>query len=355
MEVINSGEAWGSNTHAENTEASGLRLLIDWVTCSFYFAGEVAELLQVLGIDEMEFIREDRVRYEGYTCTHVSDSIQILENEDSGKFMLNFSGQGCRQFEEYSSLNWIYLFALIIDNFNAKFTRLDVAIDDFNKIYKVSTIRQATYKKLCVTRLRDWGNKQKGLIEYGNEFLTMDSFYLGDIKSRYMINFYDKLLERKAAGKEVLVESWTRTEIRFKAEYATLFANTLAHSNEDLGYNTMSFLNEKLAFLKPGGEYKNKSRAREDKENISRWWLKFLGNVGKLKISIKAPDATLEKSKDWFEHAVTPTLAMIYSNDPDNFEDFINKSIYVGSRKFKQKHLSILKNAEKNANPSKRN
>lgn len=352
LENENLPQAWGSNTHAENTVHGGLRLLVDWVTCSFYFAGEVAELLQLIGLDELEFIREDRVRYEGYTCTHVSDSIQILEDEDSGKFMLNFSGQACRQYEEYSTLNWIYLFALVLDNFNAKFTRLDVAIDDFNKIYKVSTIRQATYKKLCVTRLRDWGNKQKGLIEYGNDILTMDSFYLGDMKSRYMINFYDKLLERKSKGKEVLVESWTRTEVRFKAEYATMFAITLAHSSEDLGYNTMSFLNEKLAFLKPG-DYTNKSRAREDKKNISRWWLKFLGDVGKLKISIKAPDATLERSKEWFEHSVTPTLAMIYSNDPDNFEDYIQKSIHIGSLKFKQKHLSILKNAQKkkNANP----
>lgn len=339
-------QAWVSNTHAENTEVNGLRLLVDWVTCSFYFAGTLAELCELIGLAELEFVKEERARYTGYTYTYVSDSIQILTCKKEEKFMLNFSGQACRQYEEYSNLNWIYLFSLLLDFFNAKFTRLDIAIDDFKKIYTVNTIRQAVYKKLCVTHLKDWGTNEAGKVETGNDFLTMDSFYIGGISSRYVINVYDKYLERKNKGKELTVDSWTRTEIRFKAEYATMFAINLAQSNESIGYNTMSFLNEKISFLKPG-IYDNKSRAKNDKKNVSRWWLKFVGDVGKLKISIKAPDKTIESTKEWLEHSVSPSISLMYHHDPENFNDYINKLIYEGNNKFKQKHISILKNGQK--------
>lgn len=45
-EKIN-GIAWATNSHAENTQEDGLRLFVDWVICSFYFASKVADLLIV--------------------------------------------------------------------------------------------------------------------------------------------------------------------------------------------------------------------------------------------------------------------------------------------------------------------
>lgn len=347
MQEIRNGSAWCTNSHAENTRENGLRLLVDWVSCSFYFASEVADLIGILGLSDLEFVTTDGARYEGYIKTHKADSIEILESDD-GKYLLNFRGQACRLYEQYSTLPWRNLFALLSDFFSAKFNRLDLAIDDFGEIFRVSTIRQAVYKKLCVTRLTDWGDGRRGKIAHGDDFLTMDSFYIGGASSRYHLNFYDKKIERESKGKTVTVDSWTRTELRLKAEYATEFVRRISEEGvTGMGYYVMSFINDRIQFLKPGN-YTNKSRAAKDPKNISRWWKKFLGKAGKINLSQQAPDKTLDDVIQWVWDDVSPSLAMIYEADPSTFEDKVHALLLHGQSKFKQRHLSILHNAALN-------
>lgn len=349
MQEVRRGTAWDTISHAENTVPEPMRLLVDWVTCSFYFASNVADLLRVIGLDELEIEERVGARYDGYVHTYYYDRLEIYvsreEEHSPSKYMLNFSGQACRIYEQHSRIDWRTLFALLIDNFNVTFTRLDIAIDDFKQIYKTNTIRQATYKKLAVTRLAKWGNSEEGMIEHGNDFLTMDSFYLGQKKSsRYFLNVYDKKIEREQAGKDVTVESWTRTELRLKAEYATRFATVIATGQESIGYYTMSFLSAKIQFLRPGN-YTNKSRAAENPENISRWWRKFLGQCGKLNLSQKAPDKTLEHVKDWLKNNMCSTLAMVADDSPNEFHEFLNEMLELGREKYKPKHIDMLNNS----------
>lgn len=353
MQEIRSGIAWDTISHAENTQDNSMRLLVDWVTCSFTFAGTVAQLLQVIGLEKMEVEERTGARYDGYIHTYYYDRLEIYESpqkeeEQTRRYMLNFSGQACRVYEQHSRIDWRTLFALLLDNFGATFTRLDIAIDDFKQIYKTSTIRQAVKGKLCVTQIKHWGDNTEGLIESGDDFLTMDSFYIGNKRSsRYFLNIYDKKIEREQSGKEVTVESWTRTELRLKAEYATRFATRIAEGNESMGYYTMSFINKKIQFLKPSKvPYKNKSRSAEDKENISRWWLQFLGKCGKLNLSQKAPDKTLEEVKDWFHKNMCSTLAMVADDSPNEFNQFINETLALGREKYKPKHNDMLQNSK---------
>ena len=348
MHEIKKCDAWVTNSHAQNTQEEPLRLLVDWVTCSFYFTSTLADLKAMIGLAELDFITESGARYKGYVKTHSSGAIEILESEDS-KFMLNFRGQACRLYEENSKISWVQLFAMLIEYYGAKFTRLDIAIDDFTGIYQVSTIRQAVYKGLCVTRLKEWGNNERGLIEKGYDGLLMDSFYLGGSTSRYHLNIYDKKLEREGKGKEVTEESWTRTEVRFKNEYATNFATIISKGNQSIGYYVTSFLNEKIQFLKPGN-YTNKSRSAKDLNNISRWWKRFLGNAGKLNLSLQAPDRTLDDVKEWLVDKISPSIAMVYEDNPEEILEFLNGLILNGRQKFNTKHYSILENAQKNKN-----
>lgn len=352
MQEIRKGIAWDTISHAENTQGNSMRLLIDWVTCSFTFAGNLAQLLQVIGLEELEVDERAGARYDGYIHTYFYDRLEIYESpqkdeELTRRYMLNFSGQACRIYEQHSRIDWRTLFAVITDNFNATFTRLDIAIDDFKQIYKTSTIRQAVKAKLCVTRLADWGDNTEGRIAHGDDFLTMDSFYLGNKRSsRYFLNIYDKKLERQQANKEVTVDSWTRTELRLKAEYATRFATVIAEGNESLGYYTMSFINEKIQFLKPSKEgYKNKGRSAKDKKNVSRWWNQFLGECGKLNLSQKAPDKTLEQVKEWFYKNMCSTLAMVADDSPNEFNSFITETVALGREKYKDKHNDMLENS----------
>lgn len=342
MQEVRNGIAWATNSHAENTDEKGLRLLVDWVTCSFYFASNLADLLHVMGLHNMEFERMNFARYDGYTHTYRMDKMEILVSDNEDKYMINFSGQACRLYEQASTVEWTKLFALLLENFQAKFTRLDIAIDDFEEIYKTSTIRQAVYKKLCVTRVTKWGTREEGNISDGNDYLTMDSFYIGGKTSRYILNIYDKKVEREENDMTVTESSWTRTELRLKNEYATRFAVVVAGGTESLGYYTMSFLNEKIQFLKPG-KYTNKSRAAEDEINISRWWLKFIGKVGKLNLSEKAPDKTIATVKKWLQHQVAPSLSML--NEAEGFEGvnrFVDELIKDGQKRLTKKQTMMI-------------
>lgn len=346
--------ATGSITVAENTQQEPLRLLVDWVSVSFYFASPLAELCTFIGIPELEFKEANFVRYQGYSVMYTWDKIEIMHNPETDKYFLNLSGQGCRQFETESTLEWDKLFSLLLDYCKATFTRLDFAIDDFNRTYTVNTIRNAVFKKTCVTKLKTWDTKQSGHIQSGKDYLTMDLFQLGNATSRYMIVFYDKYLEQLfRQQKEPTVKSWTRTEIRFKDDYATLYATYLSTSSKDMNTLIFEILNEKLAFLRPNVTDTNRSRAAQDKNNHSRWWRKFIGNVQKTKLSMQAPDYSLDKSKAWLEKSVAPTLAMLKQIEDLNYEDYLQKLLYLGTVNLKQKHINTIESENHFTNKKK--
>lgn len=353
---VKSSSARVSNTLAENTEENGLRVLVDWVTCSFTIATNLQNLLVLLGLENDENHIETKLgsRYEfaGYDMTYRIGHIEILHGsqedddtqdgfspEPSGKWLLNLSGQACRQYENSTERGFEHLFA-VLDNFNCKYTRLDIAIDDFKRIYNVSTFRNAVYNKQCITHLKEWGNHTRGLINDGNDGLTMDNFYLGSLKSRFSINVYDKKLERISKKVDCEYETWTRTEVRFKNDYAQQFVDHILLDTRTVGYQVRAFLNDKVKFMTRTCARNTTNRARDikDKKNNARWWLKFLGEVGKLHLSVAMPDKTLDDTKDWIEKQVAPSLAMLHLYKPDAYGDLIKSLTAIGLNRMKKAH-----------------
>lgn len=348
-----SSTAGASNTPAQNTDKTPPILLVDWVSCSFYFASTFADLCTVLGLpnkhDDFQIKEGSVYQYAGYTETLNYGYMQILRSpleDGTSKFFINFSGQGCREFEQHSSLEWVDLFAILIDNFYAKFTRLDLAIDDFEQNMTVGQVRKAVYEKRCITKLKKWGDRKEGNITTGNEELTMDNFYLGSKTSRYAINVYDKKLERQDKKKHVTVDYWTRFECRFKEEYAHRFVINCITSKDNLGEILMSFLNLHISFLKTS-DHTNKARAAQKKENQPRWWRDFVNTTKKLSLSQKAPDKTIEQVKHWIEHSVSAMLFTIKTHDPDDYESYLQQLSSIGNTKFSKKHQLIIDSSQK--------
>lgn len=353
---LNSATARASNTLAENTQENGLRVLVDWVTCSFTIATNLQNLLTLLGlekdIEKVEVKEGSRYEFAGYDLTYKIGLIEIFhgsqedENSEDGyspevssKWMLNMSGQACRQYEHSTTRGFDFLFA-ILENLSVKYTRLDIAIDDFKKIYNVNTFRNAVFNKQCITHLKEWGNHTRGLINEGSESLTMDNFYLGSLKSRFSINVYDKKLERLSKNEECLYDSWTRTEVRFKNDYAQQFVDHILLDSRSIGYQVRAFLSEKVNFLNRTVAISTKNRARDikDKKNNARWWLKFLGEVGKLHLSVAIPDKTLKETQEWIVKQVSPSLAMLSIYQPELYGDFIKSVTSIGLAKMKKAH-----------------
>lgn len=346
----NKTSAGGSNTPAENTNKNPLRVLVDWVTCSFQLDVTASEIFHLLGISELENLDTKigaRYEFAGYDITYTLGNIELMHDQEENQWLLNMSGQGCRQYEILSSMDMVTMFAML-DNLQATYTRLDIAIDDFSNIFDVNTIRKSVYNKQCVTRLSDWGTAKRGKIATGNDSLTMDNFYLGNSSSRYFLNVYDKKLERIARDKPLEkdengedVTSWTRTEIRFKYEYANLFVQHILRDDKPIGYHIKSFLNEKIQFLTKSALSKdtNKSRLAKDKENICKWWKKFLNGAGKLRLTVYRPEKTLDDSKLWLENQVSTTLGMLAIYEPMKYIDMVDRLTLLGIEKMKKKHL----------------
>ncbi|MEK5234090.1 replication initiation factor domain-containing protein, partial [Lysinibacillus sp. FSL K6-0232] len=319
--------------------------LVDWVTCSFKSATNLHQVFNLIGIDNLENLETrsgSRYEFSGYDVTHKLGKIFLLHNSSENKWLLDLSGQACREFELISCFDFVTLFG-ILANVNASYTRLDIAIDDFQEIYNVNMIRKAVYNKQCVTRLEDWGNAERGKIKSGRDFLTMDNFYLGSPNSRYFINFYDKKLERQNKGLDVEYDTWTRTEVRLKDEYAEMFVMHILDSSDTIGEHIFSLLNSKLVFLKESvlSKDKNKSRLSKDIKNHTRWWRKFLNTTKKLPLTVYKPSMPLIHSKSWLLHQVSVTLAMfnIYLKDDDKYDEFINELVITGLDKMESKHL----------------
>ena len=358
----NLASAGASNTPAENTNKNRLNACVDWVTCSFKFASDVQKVFNLIGISDLSALEKiDGSRYEfaGYDTTYKLGHIEMLYYDDRGidNWLLNMSGQACRQFEISSSFDYIVLFG-VLANINAVYTRLDIAIDDFYGYFTVNQFRNAVFNKQCVTRLSTWGDHRRGKIATGLDDITMNNFYLGGSKSRFFINVYDKKLERLDKGIEVKHKSWTRLEVRFKYEYADMFIVHMLENENTLGFFIKSFLNDKIVFLKPSVLTKdsNRSRLAKDNKNHARWWRDYLTGAGKLRLSKKVPEKTLNDSKEWLMRQVSITLAQlkIYLNDMESYEDvkngrlrfdfLIDQLVEHGLSNMKKKHLRKIEN-----------
>lgn len=351
--------AGDSTTPAPNTERLGLSACVDWVSCSFTSRCNIEQIFNLIGISDLSTLEEiDGARYEfaGYDTTYKIGLIEIMyyENQLDGShnWFINMSGQACRQFEIASTFDFITFFG-VLANVDAVYTRLDIALDDFKNIFSVNQFRNAVYNKQCVTKLRDWGDHRRGKIASGLDEVHMDNFYLGSSTSRYFLNVYDKKMERQSKNIEVVHETWVRTEVRFKYEYADAFIIHLLENDGEIGSHITAFLNSHIKFLKPSvikkflakeKGYTNRSRLAGDLKNHAEWWRSFLNNTKSLHLTKHKPEKTLSDSKEWVYKQVAITLAMLKEYNPAGFDSFIDLAVEKGLNKMQKKHQRKIDN-----------
>src|SRR5690606_35424193 len=113
-----------------DTSQGQLRACVDWLQATFDFFSDKKSVCDMLGVDECKFIAQDRGLY-GYKTHYKYGHISILMDggqADMG-IHIQFSGQGCREYEEMGIKNWRTLLKEILA-IGGKVVRLDVAIDD---------------------------------------------------------------------------------------------------------------------------------------------------------------------------------------------------------------------------------
>lgn len=223
-----------------NNLSSENLLLIDW----FSFTIKNTDLDYIkswLGLSDLSWILTKGSR--GYKDKYYYNGINIHFNGQANMGVwVEFSGQGCRCFEDFSSLGWHALIDACLLNPDIHVTRLDIAFDDYSGLLPLEQIMLDTKNECFVSRSRWWE------VVYSS---VGSSLYIGSPKSMIRFRFYDKAAERGFENGS----HWIRLELQLRDERAE---NFLALSS-DFTYNFYSVLNNYLRFVSPSPD-SNKSR-----------------------------------------------------------------------------------------------
>lgn len=256
---------------------------------------------------------------------------------------LNISGQGCHYLMK-DMKNCIDLIKYLLDNGN-KFTRCDLAIDNFTENFGLETISKLIKDEFYVSF------SKKGFLEigtlnkkskYGYDGLT---YNLGDrVTSDVLLRIYAKNFEQNC---EKEIPNWTRFEIQINDHVRirqVLLLLVIAYEQNhyfDFFNFVAGFLYEILQFKTPTQDT-NKSRWTDNEE-----YLEFLNHVKKIPLFASPKNQSdFEISLDWFKRSCSLFLIKFYLiYGYDRFFDFIKYIIIRKFDDFKSKDFDFIQNA----------
>lgn len=296
-----------SSTGSMDTSENSLRALIDWVSVTFKACRNWIEITDLIGIEKDKF-QVSNNGYLGYQKTARFDNIMIAFEPASNTVgmgvHLSMNGQGCRQYEEIYKNNknvWSDLFLLIVKE-EHKFSRLDLAIDDFKGYFTINQV-YSTAKRGCLVakRVHTARDYEEFFLDTGET--KSRTFYVG--KSNWMIRFYNKLEERTSKGFIVNdnIRVWNRYELQLRNDIATAAGHVLAFEHYELGEFIKGFMSEKIDFKVKNNKDSNRSRWK-----TTRWWKKFLNDVEKIPLTQISPDPSIPRIHNWLDTQVNTSL-----------------------------------------------
>lgn len=298
-----------SNTGPTHTTEGGLIACVDWFSCTFHKFKELKEVCDVLDMGDHEFKLMEK-GFNGYQKSASCGNILILYDPPKNTYNmgchLSISGAGCREYEKRfeADKNWSTFMAKCLKH-DIKFTRLDIAIDDFIGYLSLKTIMQKVRKGHVTSRFRTARNLEEHVLIDGSTRGQTIYFGKGDI----MFRFYDKYRERVNKGYSIKqeIDLWNRYEIQLRGFKAMEACKVLAYNAYGTGELAKGLFANYLNFRTPTKSDTNKSRWP-----ICRWWTRFLGDCEKVKLSQVPPELSVLRTKSWLDHQVATSLAMVF-------------------------------------------
>lgn len=280
----------------------------------------------------------------GYKKQFIYNDIRVYfdGNENMG-IHVQISGNGIRFFESTQGFKWSDFLYLLINWFNAKLTRLDVAVDEMEGILNLKTIEEKIRMGHIVSRWRSG----RPIPNYDLSSGETDghTIYFGKRESEILCRFYDKRAEQKeryeAIGEE-LPEHWIRCELEMHGERATMFASIYSNPdiNKTIGELFAGTLNNYMRITE-GGTDKNKIRWKN-----CEMWDKFISTTERLQLTIKKPEQKIQDLYIWLKKSVSASLYLIYMAAKQNIEAIMDL-IKEGAKRINKKHIAMLETFEK--------
>jgi DNA relaxase NicK len=214
-------------------------------------------------------------------------------------------------------------------------SRVDLCADDFEKAVTPKMAR------LQANKGNFSGFKRHGWVEQwlsGKTLGATHSFGMrGSKGSGKYLRIYDKWLESDGEIDSV------RWELELSGKMAkTAFAYLAGCDNpEDYVGKIAKYIGGSISFVHRTGE-KNLERLK-----VVGWWAKIVRELGSAKLTVKRTKPGLEKSKEWFEHAVSKKLSMLAEYITEvygkgSFQKWINNSMSEGYKRITPKEHELI-------------
>jgi len=276
----------------------------DWAQMSFAMFGRerleiLIELYEGLTSDRMT-LEPGKTRFMGQHWTNYGYSVLGAriwydfpgENKSHhGHAVFSLPGSVLGHF----SIDTIHKLLTGLAQFQPKYTRFDIAIDDYDKRISFEQVRDAIACK-------NYANFKKAQIikNYGDDWGGF-TIYCGSSASLRMLRFYDKFAQTKGAINSYRWEAQLRDEAATKAVYEWLevFEEMSAQYLASLVLGCVTFVER--------GKEKNVPRMVE-----LPWWKEFREAVGSIRHSFQTIPTTLKKAQKWVNHQVCKTLRIMH-------------------------------------------
>lgn len=305
-------------------------IMIDWLSFTVPLGVDVFALI---GIGP-ELFRDTGHGAMGYKHLYVYDNIKVYTagTSDAMGIHVEMSGKGVRQFEStYNASPWVFFAE--VHSLKGRFTRLDIAYDDFQYLVDLDLIKTKINQGLYRTRFKS--------VRLSQELSTSDNkkigetIYFGSPSSSTLLRIYDKALESNRSGE---FPHWVRMELQLRSENANNFALQCLKPNAKVGEVYASVIKNYLVFINDNGD-SNKSRWP-----IADFWRDVIGSVDKMQITKKPISRTLEDVKEWIEKQIIPSLVLLSVDKELNIRDlsWICNMIIESVKRLNNKHLDIL-------------
>ncbi|AHD07785.1 replication initiation factor domain-containing protein [Paenibacillus larvae] len=322
-----------TNRGVQTPTQNGLIACVDWLQVTFKIVQNTQEIFEIFNLDPTYFKDFPTGKY-GYSSHLRMSNIAIYYGGRHANMGIHveMTGQGCRLYESLEgSLSWDKLLYKIIYGYDVNITRFDLAIDDvrYNEDKPYFTVKKLKRKLKdgeCVSKFKK--AREMNTLDIASGESEGHTLYFGHGSSSIQIRIYEKHHERKNKGYELYedLSTWNRVEIQARDTRALIMAKYVANESHKIGEVALGVLNNYVRFC-----VKNKN----DLDHRYRWktapfWEKFLDGVKKLKLTMVAPDKTIETRKRWIEKQTLKTLAMVYHAHPDS-DEYLEEIIQRGT------------------------
>lgn len=251
-------------------------------------------VLRLLGLDKSGLFFLKTFGFHGYKDRYFYDGISIMLNHaaDNSGVLIEMSGQGCRNFEKYSTVTFDTLFYFFRSEpgiYNV--TRLDVAYDDFNYIIDQKKMIDDIHQLNFVSKFQ---RNRFEIIEHPDH--TGITINMGSMKSDVFFRCYDKRFERESKlNTEADCKYWVRFEMQLRHdrayEFILKYLRGVMYSGTDhsdpecvIGKIFFGVVNNYVRFVTPDKNDSNKRRWK-----LRRYWTNFLQHLEKISLYTPHP------------------------------------------------------------------